>query len=65
MPWAKIGTATVITAPLAINGFATLESGVAVPVGVAEVRVVLAGFSPLDLHTAGTVTFDDVGLFEG
>jgi hypothetical protein len=29
---------------------------------VAEVRVVLFGFSPADLRTAGTVTFDDVGL---
>jgi hypothetical protein len=27
------------------------------------VRVVLLGFSPTDLRTAGSVTFDDVGLF--
>jgi hypothetical protein len=24
---------------------------------------VLAGFSPTDVRTAGTVTFDDIGLF--
>jgi hypothetical protein len=27
-------------------------------------RVVLGGFSPLDPSTAGTVTFDEVGLFD-
>jgi hypothetical protein len=31
---------------------------------VAQVRVVLLGFGPTDLHTAGSVTFDDIGLFE-
>jgi hypothetical protein len=36
---------------------------VTVPAGVAKVRVVLAGFSPLDPATRGTVTFDAVGLF--
>lgn len=35
-----------------------------IPVGVAEVRVMLLGFAPSDLHTEGTVTFDDIGLFE-
>jgi hypothetical protein len=28
------------------------------------VRVVLKGFAPTDRHTGGTVTFDDVGLFD-
>jgi hypothetical protein len=37
---------------------------VTLPPGVAQVRVVLLGFSPADLHTAGSVTFDDIGLFE-
>jgi hypothetical protein len=27
------------------------------------VRVVLFGFAPTDLRTAGTVIFDDVGLY--
>jgi hypothetical protein len=60
-----IGTATAITAPLDTGGFTTLESAVVVPAGVAQVRVVLSGFSPLDVSTAGTVTFDDVGLYGG
>jgi hypothetical protein len=30
---------------------------------VAEVKVVLTGFAPTDTRTAGTVTFDDVGLY--
>jgi hypothetical protein len=30
---------------------------------VVKVRVVLFGFAATDLRTAGTVTFDDVGLF--
>jgi hypothetical protein len=37
---------------------------VTLPPGVVQVRVVLFGFSPTDLRTAGTVTFDDIGLFE-
>ena len=54
---------TVLTAPLATDGFAALTQNVTIPKGVATVRVVLAGFAPTDLHTTGTVTFDDVGLF--
>ena len=54
---------TVLTAPLATDGFAALTKNVTIPQGVANVRVVLAGFAPTDLHTTGTVTFDDVGLF--
>jgi hypothetical protein len=60
-----IGTATVITAPLNTGGFTTLESAVVIPPGVVQVRVLLSGFSPLDQSTAGTVTFDDVGLYSG
>lgn len=56
---------TLFTAPLTTDGFATLEQAVKVPLGVAEVRVVLTGFSTLDASTAGTVTFDEVGLFGG
>jgi hypothetical protein len=37
---------------------------VTIPAGVASVRVSLSGFAPTDVATAGTVTFDDVGLFE-
>jgi hypothetical protein len=36
---------------------------VTIPAGVTQVRVVLTGFTPTDTATAGTVTFDDVGLF--
>jgi hypothetical protein len=32
---------------------------------VAEVRVILTGFSPADTNTSGTVVFDDVGLYSG
>jgi hypothetical protein len=58
-----IGTATVIGAPLNTDGFVALESRVKLPPGVSQVRVLLTGFSPLDRLTAGTVTFDDIGLF--
>jgi len=30
---------------------------------VSGLRIVLSGFSPKDTATAGSVTFDDVGLF--
>ncbi|HEV8681707.1 MAG TPA: CARDB domain-containing protein [Actinomycetota bacterium] len=53
----------LITAPLTTEGFATFENRVTLPPGVVEVRVVLTGFAPTDLATAGTVTFDDVGLY--
>jgi len=58
-----LDTVRLLDVPLATDGFATLETAVTLPPGVAEVRVVLFGFSPGDLSTAGTVTFDDVGLF--
>lgn len=54
---------TLLTAPLRTDGFATLEKTVTIPAGVASVRVILAGCAPTDLATAGTVVFDDIGLF--
>jgi hypothetical protein len=59
-----LNTATMIAAPLTTSGFTKLEKLVTIPAGVAQVRVKLAGFTPSDLSTAGTVTFDDIGLFE-
>jgi hypothetical protein len=56
--------ASLITTPFTTAPFAQLERAVTIPAGVANVRVVLTGFSPTDLATRGTVTFDDVGLFE-
>jgi hypothetical protein len=40
-----------------------LEQALTVPDGVTSLRIVLSGFSPTDLATAGSVTFDDVGLY--
>ena len=57
-------TVRLLTAPLATNGFTSLSEAVTIPAGVAQVRVVLTGFAPTDLATRGTVTFDEVGLFE-
>jgi hypothetical protein len=59
-----INTVRLIQLPRLTDGFDLFEKRVTIPAGVAEVRVVLFGFAPNDLHTAGTVTFDDVGLFE-
>jgi hypothetical protein len=53
----------VLSVPLTTVGFQTLEQTVTIPAGVASVRVVLTGLAPADVATAGTVTFDDVGLF--
>jgi PKD repeat protein len=58
-----LDTATVLTAPVGGSGFQSLENAVTVPLGAVQARVVLRGFSPTDLATRGTVTFDDVGLF--
>jgi hypothetical protein len=58
-----LDTVTVATAALRTDGFAVLDEVVTVPAGVAEVRVVLAGFGATDLRTRGTVTFDDIGLY--
>jgi immune inhibitor A len=59
-----LDTVRLITAPLSTQGFETLESTVTIPAGVASVRVSLSGFAPTDVATAGTVRFDNVGLFE-
>ena len=58
-----LDTVKLLTAPLSTDGFAQLEKAVAIPIGVAEVRIVLTGFAPTDFTTAGTVTFDDIGLY--
>jgi hypothetical protein len=58
-----LDTVKVLTAPLNTQGFVTLEDSVTIPAGVAEVRVVLSGFSATDTSTSGTVVFDDVGLY--
>jgi hypothetical protein len=56
-------TVRVLTAPLQTTGFTTLENTVTIPANVAQVRVKLTGFAVTDTATAGTVTFDEVGLF--
>jgi Subtilase family/CARDB len=58
-----LDTVTLISAPLATGGFQTLEQAATIPSGVAAVRVALTGFAATDAATAGTVTFDNVGLF--
>lgn len=58
-----LDTVTLVTAPLTTIGLETFERTVAIPTGVAEVRVVLRGFAPTDFGTLGSVTFDDVGLY--
>lgn len=55
---------TVLTTPLKTVGFEKFERAVTIPNAVYKVRVLLAGFLPTDVATAGTVSFDDVGLFE-
>ena len=58
-----LNTVRLVEVPLVTSGFTTLERTLSLPPGVVKVRVVLFGFSPADVATAGTVTFDDVGLF--
>jgi hypothetical protein len=58
-------TVTLATAPLTTAGFRTLENTVTIPAGVTQVRVVLKAFAPTDVSTAGSVTFDDVGIYSG
>jgi serine protease AprX len=58
-----VSTVRLITAPLSTVGLERFERAVTIPAGVAQVRVVLSGFAPTDAATAGTVRFDDVGLF--
>ena len=58
-----LNTVKLITAPTLTLGFQKLEQTVTIPAGVMQARVVLTGFAPTDVSTAGTVRFDDVGLF--
>ncbi|MBI4258989.1 MAG: hypothetical protein HY658_00325 [Actinobacteria bacterium] len=58
-----LSTVRALTAPLSTAGFVDLEQTITVPAGVTAVRVVLTGFAPTDTRTAGTVVFDDVGLY--
>ena len=58
-----LDTVRLLQVPLATDGFSTLEKSVTVPKGVTQVRIVLSGFAATDLATAGTVTFDDIGLY--
>jgi hypothetical protein len=59
-----LSSVTALTAPLKSSGFVTLEKALSVPAGVSGLRIVLYGFSATDLATRGTVTFDNVGLYE-
>ncbi len=59
-----LNTITLVTAPVTTAGFSKLERLITIPQGVAQVRVKLIGFAPTDVATAGTVTFDEVALFE-
>jgi len=59
-----LNSLTLITAPLTTAGFTRLEQAVTIPQGVAQVRIRLVGFAPTDTRTSGTITFDEVGLFE-
>jgi hypothetical protein len=57
------GAVRLLTAPLEDAAFETVERTVTVPAGVAKVGGVLTGFAATDVATAGTVTFDNGGLF--
>ena len=56
-------TVRLVDVALVTDGFATLEKSVTLPKGVTQVRIVLFGFAAGDVRTAGTVTFDEVGLY--
>jgi hypothetical protein len=58
-----INTVKVLSAPLTSTGFSTLSTQVSVPASVTSVKLVLSGFAPTDTRTAGTVTFDNVGVW--
>jgi acetyl esterase/lipase len=59
-----LSTAPVLSVSLTTGGFVTLRQQVMAPLGAASVRVVLTGFAASDPATAGTVTFDGVGLYD-
>jgi CARDB/Zinc carboxypeptidase len=61
---ALLDTVSVLSVPLATDGFTHLARELTVPSGVSAVRVVLYAFAPTDLCTSGTVTFDNVVLAE-
>jgi PKD repeat protein len=54
---------SLVDVPSLTGGFAVLEQALTVPDGVTSLRIVLSGFALTDLATAGSVTFDDVGLY--
>ena len=56
-------TVRLVDLALVTDGFVTLEKSVTLPKGVTQVRIVLFGFAAGDVSTAGTVTFDEVGLY--
>jgi len=58
-----LSTVNLVTAPLTTSGFTKLQQSVTIPGNVSSVRVKLTGFAPTDTRTAGTVKFDEVGLF--
>jgi hypothetical protein len=58
-----LNSASLLSVPRVTDGFAALEKTLTIPDGVTQIRVVLTGFAPTDLRTAGTVTFDNVTLY--
>ena len=59
----RLRQADVIGAPPESIALSELERSVTVPARVSHVSVALTGFAPTDFATAGSVAFDDVGLF--
>jgi len=57
-----LSVVNLISVPTATSGFTTLQQALTVPANVAQLRIVLTGFSATDLRTSGTVTFDNVRL---
>jgi hypothetical protein len=59
-----LSTVSMLSAPLNSGGaVTTLTRSFSVPLNAVGVRIVLTGFSPTDAATAGTVSFDNVGLY--
>ena len=57
-----LSVVNLISVPTATNGFTTLSQPLTVPANVAQLRIVLTGFSATDLRTSGIVTFDNIRL---